>query len=1107
MKRNIFSRLILLVLMLIASSACAWGQSEISFDISKGNVILTDATYTGYSSAGTKQSGTHHPANRYIISGTTTAYNVQVGSESQPVTQDFIIYLDGVDIRRKTQFVGAFAVYNQGNSVVAVVLKDGTKNKLYSGKNRAGLEKSGGAACDGTLLLTCEEGYTAWLGNHTHGHTTGVYNASACTDACGHLDARSGNAWDGGSSTTYNCGAGIGTAGKGENGTDAEGVNAGTNALVNLTIAGGNIEARGAWGYSSGTSGGAAAIGTGSALNSDKISGTITGLTITGGNINAYRIDDSAACIGGGYRSGYVTMDIYGGTIDATLKDPLSDNTNQSRDFNKVRAAAIGGGGGGATSASPAGATVTIHNGVIRAEGQYSAAIGSGAGGKSGAGQYAKVTIHNGDIEARTFKGEGAGSGAAIGSGGSTGTGHAGDADIIINGGNIVAYSELGADIGGGGTNSASSSGYGGTGNVTITGGTITAMNGGIGGGRANAGAGGNSTITISGETTHITSPSIGGGRSTKNTGGDVTLTVNEGKLIVADFIGGGVGGASNDKIGCAKVYINGGDISGRILMRASGSKGCIFSMTEGRLTSPIITEPGGAVYMIDPKGVASMTGGAIYSCTGTTGGAVYMSGGTFDLSGGSVTDCSGTIGGGAVYMEGGTFNISGGTISGCEGATGGAVYLNSGTFNISGSAKMQDNLATDGGAVYLAGTGQFNVKGGTIQDNTVSGNGGAFYLTSGTFTMNSGKVTTNQSTNGNGAGIYIANGTVTVSGGEVVGNIAAQKGGGFYVGGGTVELSNGMIASNKATKAGGGICLEGAHVNVNGCTLTENEATAGNGGGLFLSNASMTYNGGILTFNKATGTGSFKTAYCNDGHDIQGVGGGIYISDNSSLTFGDFSQLGVYANVADMAADDVFVNGENTTLVLPNISEMSLDSYAGNAGGLGWYEDYFEGDESYNIANIAKGSHTSFEHRFREAQTMGREYMREYEYQDSELTKTFTNTYVAFALGFLFSDLIIEVDGLKPHENCVVMVQGTAEGGKYHYVVPILGNNGATVQQRITKLPIDLYTVSIVKDWTWAYEDVAPIQKVNNSVYKFALQHKPSSITHDETHVKVTLK
>lgn len=1106
MKKNIFPRFLVFTLMFLASSVFVWGQTEISFDISKGNVRLTDATYSGYNSGGTKLSGTHNPGNHYIISGTTTSRNIQVGSDTLFATQNFIIYLDGVDIRRKTNSVAAFSVYNEGNSVVAVILKDGTKNKLYSGKNRAGLEKSGGATCDGTLLLTCEEGYTAWLGNHTHGHTTGVYNASACTDACGHLDARSGNAWNGGAATTYNCGAGIGTAGYGTGGSTIEGVDAGNNALVNLTIAGGNIEARGAWGYSSGTSGGAAAIGTGSASMSNITSGTITGLSITGGNISAYRIDDSAACIGGGYRSGYVTMDIYGGTIDATLKDPLSDNTNQSRAFNKMRAAAIGGGGGGATSSSPAGATVTIHNGVIKAEGQYGAAIGSGSGGAEGAGQYAKVTIHNGDIDARTYKGIGEGSGAAIGSGGSTGTGHAGNADIIINGGNIVAYSELGADIGGGGTNSTDSKGYGGRGNVTITGGTITVTKGGIGGGRANAGVGGNSVITISGNSTVITANSIGGGRSTKNTGGDVTLTVNEGKLIVADFIGGGVGGTSNDKIGCAKVYINGGDISGRILMRASGSKGCVFSMTDGKLTSPKTTEPGGAVYMIDPNGIATMTGGTIYDCTGTTGGAVYMSGGSFDISGGAVTNCNGT-GGGAVYMSGGTFDISGGKISDCTGTTGGAVYLNNGTFTISGDADMHNNNATDGGAVYLAGTGQFNVAGGTIRDNTVSGNGGAFYLTSGTFTMNSGKVTANQSTNGNGAGIYIANGTVTVSGGEVSGNIAAVKGGGFYVGGGTVELSNGMISSNKATKAGGGICLEGASVNVNGCTLTENEATAGNGGGLFLADASMTYNGGILTFNKATGTGSFKTAYLKDGSDIQGVGGGIYISSNSSLTFGNFSQLGIYANIADMAADDVFVNGSNTTLVLPNISKMSLDSYAGNADGLGWYEDYFVGDDSYNITHIAKGSHTSFEHRFREAQAMGREYMREYDYLDSEETKTFTDTYVAFALGFLFSDLIIEVEGLRPCESCVVKVQGTAEGGKYQYMVPLHGTNAQSVQQRITKLPVDKYTVSVVKDWTWAYDDVAPIVKVNNSIYKFTLQHKPTSITHDEVHVKATLK
>lgn len=1187
MMKIIFPRCLLLTFVLVISSVWSWGQTEVSFDISKGNVKFTDATYTGYNSAGTMLSGEHNPENHYIISGTTTAYNIQVGTAEQMLTKNLIIYLNGVDIQRKAKSTCAFSVYNKSQSVVAVILKDKSKNILYSGLNRAGLEKSGGTACNGTLLITCENGYTAWTGNSEHGHTQGEHNESACTADCGSLDAKSGNAWTTVSgSTYYQAGAGIGTSGKGTEGSTIEGKIGGTNALVNLTIAGGHIEAAGTWGNTGGSSGGGASIGTGSANMSNIIGGTVSGLKITGGNIKAWRIDNSAACIGGGYRSGYVTMEIYGGTINA--KEILERNSTQKPV--QMRAAAVGGGGGGNSSSSPAGATVRIYNGKIDALGQYGSAIGSGAGGSTGAGQNAKVIIENGLINAETDKGNGQGSGAAIGSGGSTGTGRAGNADIIIKGGIITAKSELGADIGGGGTNSDNKTGNGGVGNVDISGGTITVTDGGIGGGRANAGVGGNSTITISGDNTTITANSIGGGRSSQNTGGDVTLTVNGGKLTVADFIGGGVGGTDNDKIGCATVNIHGGDISGRILMRASKDKGCIFNMTNGKLTSPKTTEPGGAVYIIDPNGVATMNGGTIYNCKGTTGGAVYMSGGKFDISGGTISNCIGTVGGGAVYMEGGEFtisntavmqnnnavnggavylagtgkfnveggaiagndatvvtgnggaiymnagefamtsgtisnykrtyggavymaggdfDISGGTISECEGTTGGAVYLNNGNFTISGSAEVHNNIASNGGAVYLDGTGNIQVSGGTIHNNTVTQNGGAIYLNKGTFTMNEGEVKTNSSTAGNGAGIYIANGTVTVSGGEVSWNNAeAGKGGGFYVGGGNVKLSNGLIASNKAKLAGGGICLENANVEVNGCTLTENEATAGNGGGLFLyNNASMTYNGGILTFNKATGITSHKTAYGNNGGDIQGVGGGIYISDNSTLTFGDFSKLGIYANTADMAADDILVNGNNTTLVLPNVSKMSLDSYAGNAEGLGWYEDYFEGDEKYIENNVAKGSYDSFEYRFRTAQEIGREFMREYEYGSTDETKTFTGTYVAFALGFLFSDLIIEVEGLKPGESCIFNVQGTADGGKYQYQVPMHGSNATSVQQRITKLPVDLYTVTLLKNWSWAYGDVSPIKKVNSSIYKFTLQHTPTPVSHDEEHVKVKLK
>jgi len=1060
MKKMIYQRFLVITFLFLVSSVWAWGQTTITFDVSKDNVRLTDAAYTGKDSEGSIVSGTHNPQNKYIISGTTTKYNVQVGNVGALVTKNFIIYLNGVDIQRSANSTCAFSVYNQGSSVVAVILQNKSKNTLYSGLKRAGLEKSGGTACNGTLLITCEEGYKAWKINNTHGHTQGEHNESACTADCGYLDAKSGNAWQTVSgSTYYRAGAGIGTGGEGTGGSIVSDKIGGTNALVNLTIAGGNIEAAGTWGSTDGSSGGGASIGTGSANMSNIIGGTVSGLKITGGNIKAWRIDNSAACIGGGYRSGYVDMQIYGGTINA--KDILKRNDEQYPV--KIRAAAIGGGGGGATSSSPAGATVYIHNGKIDALGQYGSAIGSGAGGAGGYGQNAVVIIDNGDITATTNKGNGNGSGAAIGSGGSIGSGHAGNADITINGGVIVASSELGADIGGGGTNSTDSNGYGGKGIVKISGGTITANTGGIGGGRANAGVGGDSEITISGENTVIEANSIGGGRSAKRTGGNVTLNVSGGKLTVADFIGGGIGGADNNLIGWAKVSISGGDISGRTVMRASTSDGCEFKMTGGKLTSPITNQPGGAVYMIDPNGVATMSGGTIYGCTGTTGGAIYMSGGTF---------------------------------------------------TISGDAVMQNNQATDGGAVYLDGTGKLEIAGGTIQGNTVSGNGGALYLKAGEFSMTGGKVMTNQSTNGNGAGVYIASGVVNVSGGEVTANKATKgKGGGFYVNGGTVTLSYGTIVSNQAALAGGGICLEGSSIQVNGCTLTQNEATAGNGGGVFLSNGTMTYNGGKLTYNKASGTGTFKTAYHSATEGIQGVGGGIYISNGSSLTFGDLSNLGIYANSATMAADDLFADGNGTTLVVPNISAMSLQDYAGNAEGLGWYEDYFAGDESYSKEDVAKDkSKTSFTYRYKKAQELGSEDdLREYKFDESSVT--LKNIYLAFALGFKFSDLIVRVKGLVPGESCVFSVKGTADSGKYNYQVPIHGTNAEIDQQRIVRLPVDVYTVELLQLWPWAYGQFTPtdrkiirLNSENEGIYEFEVKHKSTSIAHDEDYVKKQL-
>jgi hypothetical protein len=342
------------------------------------------------------------------------------------------------------------------------------------------------------------------------------------------------------------------------------------------------------------------------------------------------------------------------------------------------------------------------------------------------------------------------------------------------------------------------------------------------------------------------------------------------------------------------------------------------------------------------------------------------------------------------------------------------------------------------------------------------------------------------------------------------------------------VALSNGTISANKAKTAGGGICLEGEEnatqrlsMNVNGCTLTENEATDGNGGGIFLSNADMTYSGGLLAFNKAIyGTSEavkFYTGYLANANEIKGVGGGIYISTNSGLKFGNFTSLGVYANTADISADDLFANGNKTSLLLPNIANMSLQDYAGNADGLGWYEDYIENDSQYNIAKIAKGDHPdkeeykNFRNRFRTAQQLGSTFMRLYEVKNPE-SITLSDHYVSLALGFLFSDLTIRVEGLKPGESCIFNVQGTAENGKYRYQVPVYGTSNQYDEQKIIKLPVDKYTVTLMQNWPWAYNEpaISTITKMNSTdggIYEFTLTHKQTSITHDEKNVSIKLQ
>jgi hypothetical protein len=169
-------------------------------------------------------------------------------------------------------------------------------------------------------------------------------------------------------------------------------------------------------------------------------------------------------------------------------------------------------------------------------------------------------------------------------------------------------------------------------------------------------------------------------------------------------------------------------------------------------------------------------------------------SGGTFRMEGGAlVTGNTGRFYGGGVCVEGGTFAMSGGTISGNTvnggyfGSTGGGgVWVGDGTFTMSGGAISGNtanggNSSNGGGGVWVGG-GTFTMAGGTISGNTNDGvmgstGGGVYVNYNGTFTMQGGAISGNTARDSNGGGVYVMNrGTFTKTGGTIHGNDAGQS-------------------------------------------------------------------------------------------------------------------------------------------------------------------------------------------------------------------------------------------------------------------------------------------------------------------------------------------
>ncbi len=367
------------------------------------------------------------------------------------------------------------------------------------------------------------------------------------------------------------------------------------------------------------------------------------------------------------------------------------------------------------------------------------------------------------------------------------------DGTFNLNGGSIMSHGDADNSVAG------ASEGAGvyaaGTGVVTMTAGSIS--NNYVSGSGAGVSVDGTAKFTLEGGTiSNNTADASGGGMIVRS---KRTETIDEVETLVAAFV------------------MNGGTISGNKALVTSGNGG-------------------GAIFQAGGT-KAEINGGEISGNeTHANGGAIFVNTGVsnFKMTGGTIKENIATLNGAGVYVNNGTFDMTGGTISNHgtsenRSASAGVYVLKNGTFNMSGdNTYIQDNYSSSNGAgVAVAGT--FNLNSGTIQGNNTETNGAGLYILSGgSFNMEGGYIKENTATV-YGGGIY-QEGSLTINAGEISANHSNDSGGGiFMIEGTTITVKDGKILNNTTTnKNGAGIYATKANI----INLTGNGEISGNNAG-----------------------------------------------------------------------------------------------------------------------------------------------------------------------------------------------------------------------------------------------------------------------------------
>ena len=488
------------------------------------------------------------------------------------------------------------------------------------------------------------------------------------------------------------------------------------------------------------------------------------------------------------------------------------------------------------------------------------------------------------------------------------------------------------------------------------------------------------------------------------------------------------------------------------------------------------------------------------------------MSGGGFFVARGSIVSMEkGTVSenvcnthyGGGVCISSGTFSFTGGSILKNTGNRGGGIGVIAGTCTVSdgvisdNDAKVLQGSAIEGGrggGVFVGydettkNYGKLIMKGGVISNNTAEAEGGGLYA------FNDRTRTSEQ---------IAADGeqTITISGGDIIGNTSIN-GGGVYTKYNIFNFIDGNISSNVSEGRGGGLSALDAVVDIDGGNITSNKAI--NGGGVYIdTGTSMTFGNGTIIGNQAlvnvTANGTNKVTFTTAkgvASGLLGVGGGVFVGNGDSaekkttLSFDGTGDFGLYNNVAEIAADDIYANGSYTTVTLPYVGGMDMSGYNATTSELYWVEDYMTGDTKYNEGtNIAPSGYSAM--RYRDAVAAQRTV---YIVPAQQGGTTYTNKFMALSLGHEIIYVTLVRSGLIKGENALYRVyrwdnnqtpgDESDDTWKVYSELMVYGPEDATTENASTKSSsrrIALFSGKWKVEeigWAWTYQHDNVIEK-----------------------------